>query len=167
MHELNNSLCNWFPPLQMCILREFQGCVLNYNLSIFYFRLIKIIVGNMIRSTQMCFYVKTTGIHQSIWQTAAIGVGKLFPVAKTSLLFLTIKFLYDVWMRWFYAWNRMKVYMIIFYDHYSIVGLLWLLVEYFSDKKFSCHFPSFCMHFEVCQFPAGERITDFWDTQSS
>ena len=48
--------------------------------------------------------------------------------------------------------------LINFYDHYSDSGLLWLLVEYFSDNKFSCHFPSFCIHFEVCQFSAGKRI---------
>ena len=37
-------------------------------------------------------------------------------------------------------------------------GLLWLLVEYFSSNRFSCHFPSFCIPFEVCQLSAGKRI---------
>ena len=37
-----------------------------------YFRLIKIILGIMIRSIQRCFYVKTTEIHHSMWQIAAI-----------------------------------------------------------------------------------------------
>ena len=48
--------------------------------------------------------------------------------------------------------------MINFYDHYSICGqtLMTVLVEYFSDDKFSCHFPSFCIHFEVCHFSAGK-----------
>ena len=40
----------------------------------------------------------------------------------TSLIFLAIKCFFDVWMRWFYAWSRMKVYMINFYHHYSISG---------------------------------------------
>ena len=40
----------------------------------------------------------------------------------------------------------------------QFVGLLWLLVEYFSGNKFSCHFLSFCIHFEVCQFSARKRI---------
>ena len=34
-----------------------QWYILNCNLSIVYFRLIKIILGNMIRSIQRCFYV--------------------------------------------------------------------------------------------------------------
>ena len=37
-------------------------------------------------------------------------------------------------MRCFYAWNRMKVYLINVCDLIQFVGLLWLLVEYFSDK---------------------------------
>ena len=40
----------------------------------------------------------------------------------------------------------------------QFVGQLWLLVEYFSDNKFSCRFPSFYIHFEVCQFSAGKRM---------
>ena len=36
----------------------------------------------------------------------------------------------------------------------QFVCLLLLLVEYFSDVKFSCHFPSFCVHFEACLFSA-------------
>ena len=38
------------------------------------------------------------------------------------------------------------------------MGLLRLLLEYFSDNKLLCHFPSFCIHVEVCQFAAGKRI---------
>ena len=45
----------------------------------------------------------------------------------------------------------------------QFVGPLWLLVEYNSDNKFSCHFPSFCIHFEGCQFSAGKRI---WSVQT-
>ena len=49
--------------------------------------------------------------------------------------------------------------MINFYDHYSICGPnLVVGVEYFSDNKILCHFPSFCIHFEACQFSAGKRI---------
>ena len=45
----------------------------------------------------------------------------------------------------------------------QFVGLVWLLLEYFSANKFSCHFPSLCIHFEVCQFSAGKRI---WSVQT-
>ena len=55
-----------------------QGCTLNYNLSIVYFRLIKIIFGNMIRSIQRRFYVKTTEINQSKWQVVVILESELF-----------------------------------------------------------------------------------------
>ena len=34
--------------------------------------LVKIIIGNMIRSIPSCFYVKMIEIQQSIWLTAAI-----------------------------------------------------------------------------------------------
>ena len=49
-----------------------QGYILNYDLFIVYFGLIKIILGNMIRSIQRCFFVKTTQTHQLIWQIAGI-----------------------------------------------------------------------------------------------
>ena len=55
-----------------------QGCIINYNLSIVYFLLIKIIFGNMIRGIQRYFYVKTTEIHQSIWQIAAMLASEIF-----------------------------------------------------------------------------------------
>ena len=53
-------------------IKILQVYILNYNLSIVYFRLIKIILGNMISIIQWFFYVNTTEIHQSIWQIAAI-----------------------------------------------------------------------------------------------
>ena len=55
-----------------------QMCILNYNLSIVCFHLIKIILGNVICSIQRCFYVKTTKKYQSIWQTAAILESDIF-----------------------------------------------------------------------------------------
>ena len=51
-----------------------------------------------------------------------------------------------------------------------MAGVLWLLVEHFSDNKFSCHFPAFWIHFEVCSvfcWKANMVGLDFWDTQSS
>ena len=48
--------------------------------------------------------------------------------------------------------------MIDFYDHYSVCGPTLVAGGILSDYKFSCHFPSFCIHFEVCQFSAGKRI---------
>ena len=47
-----------------------QGCILNYNLSIVYFHLIKIILGNIITKVFLCENDRDT--HQSIWQIAAI-----------------------------------------------------------------------------------------------
>ena len=51
-----------------------------------------------------------------------LGVGIFVPVATTPLIFLVIKLFFEVWMRLFYAWNKTKVYMITFYDHYLICG---------------------------------------------
>ena len=48
--------------------------------------------------------------------------------------------------------------MITFYDHYSICGPTLVAGGMFLDNKCSCHFPSVCIHFEVCQFSAGKRI---------
>ena len=66
---------------------------------------------------------------------------KFIPVVTTSLVFLAVKFFFKDWMCWFYAWNMTKVYMsrLTFVIIIQFPGLLWLLVEYFSDTKFSCH----------------------------
>ena len=32
----------------------------------------------------------------------------------------------------------------------------------FQINKFLCHWPSFCIHFEVCQFSTGKRIWSIW-----
>ena len=47
--------------------------------------------------------------------------------------------------------------MIIFYHHCSIAGLFSLLVEYFSDDKFS-NVPSFSIHFKDLNFYVRNQI---------
>ena len=82
------------------------------------FRFDQIILRNMIRSKQRCFYVKTTEIQQSIWPWFL----KHYSCFTPSLIFLAIKFFFKDWMCWFYASTKMKVYMINFCHHYSISG---------------------------------------------
>ena len=83
-----------------------------------------------------------------------LGVWNFIPVVMTPLIFLAIKFFLDVWMRWFYAWSRMKVYMINFYHHYSISGPTLVAAGILFRKQV---FVSF-IHFEGCQFSARKRI---------
>ena len=58
--------------------------------------------------------------------------------------------------------------MIIFYHHYSFSGptLVACGILFTEIRSFCVVFPSFCIHFEVCQFSTRKRI---WavDTQSS
>ena len=54
-----------------------------------------------------------------------LGFCKFIPMFTTSLIFLALHLFHlflEVCMRWFYAWKRMKVYMINFYHHYSLSG---------------------------------------------
>ena len=99
-----------------------RGYNSNYNLSNFYLSLIKLFFGSMIHSILRCFYVKMTDIQRSIWQTAAIlDSAKLFICSRRH--WLATNLFLEIWMRWFYAWTRMNVYMINFYHHYSLSGI--------------------------------------------
>ena len=94
--------------------------------------------------------------------TCHLGVWKFILVITTSLIFLAIKCFFGVWMRWFYAWSWMKIYMMNLFHHYSFSGPTLGLVEYFSDSKFSCHFSFFLYTFWSLSVSARKRIWPVW-----
>ena len=64
------------------------------------------------------------GSRESDWDTANsmadsshLGFWNFILVFTTLLILLAINFFLEVWMRWFYACKRMKVYLIKFYHH--------------------------------------------------
>ena len=129
------------------------------------------ILGNMILSIQRSFYAKTIEINQSIWQIAAILEPQLF---FFFFFFLLLRhhwyFFYEVWMRWFFAWNRMKVYMINFYYHYSVCGPTLVAGGILFRQQVFVPFSFFLYTFwslSVFCWKTNMVGLDFWDTQSS
>ena len=83
---------------------------------------------------------------------AGRSTGRLLVCPHVALRFSTLDL---------YAYKRVNIYKINFYHHCSIPSLFSLLVEYFSDNKFS-NVPSFSIHFKVLKFYVRNQIWSFW-----